>query len=321
MTTITQTLPVVYTWVDDAWEGYLDLRDSYSKTPHDRNPNRTRDNLHILKYSLRTLHRHAPWAGPITIVSMRPQVPHWLNTDHPQIRVVHHDDFMPPERVPTFSSFSIYAQLHLIPGIGERFLQIADDTLFIAPLGPETFFLPDGKLRLLRSRRWLDPGIDPNDRNDSPWNRALAGTARALDAHYGSARRLCFAETHIPLAIDIPLWKEMWERFPEQLRTTAESRFRDSRNIVPEELYPHVALEAGRAEVQPLWRSLKERGYHGLENTPWINTLGLWWAPILGRKFMDLNDNLGDTPNPVAVAQARRFLERLAPDPSPYEKT
>lgn len=47
---MTEPIDVVYTWVDDTFPGYRDLLDGYAGTSHDLNPNRTRDNLDLLKY-------------------------------------------------------------------------------------------------------------------------------------------------------------------------------------------------------------------------------------------------------------------------------
>ena len=98
---VAEPLDVVYTWVDDAFPGYLELRDQYAATRHDRNPNRTRDNLEMLRYSLRSLaHLDVP-IGNVFLVSQRPQVPAWLNTGVAGLRVVHHDEFMDPALLPT----------------------------------------------------------------------------------------------------------------------------------------------------------------------------------------------------------------------------
>ncbi len=52
-------IDVVYTWVDGAAPGYAELLGRYAQSGHDLNPNRYRDNLDLLKYSLRSLERYA----------------------------------------------------------------------------------------------------------------------------------------------------------------------------------------------------------------------------------------------------------------------
>ena len=56
MTQRTDTpIDVVYTWVDDTFPGYAEELARHAGKPADRNPNRTRDNLDLLRYSLRSL--------------------------------------------------------------------------------------------------------------------------------------------------------------------------------------------------------------------------------------------------------------------------
>lgn len=312
------TLPVVVTWVDDAWDGYLDLRDSYAATRHDRNPNRTRDNLHILKYGLRTLAMYAPWARPVVVVSMRPQVPAWLNVDHPDVRVVHHDEFIPAACLPTFNSMSIVAHLHRIPGVGSRFLYMEDDMLLGAPVSPADLIAPNGGPRLWARPFPVSPDLPLDDDGLSPWTRAVSHANRVLDARFGARRRPHVG--HMPVLIRNDVFSEMWEAFGPELAATARSRFRAASNVAPEHLYPHFALETGRAVIEPVRATHRVSAYYGAENNRWFNLLGFAWLTLFHRRFLCLNDNYGDNPAASVVAGARRLLERLAPHPGPYER-
>ncbi|MGY8799657.1 MAG: hypothetical protein ACKVG4_12865, partial [Longimicrobiales bacterium] len=108
---------ILYTWVDDSFPGFREERAQYATNPDDLNPERTRDNLDLLKYSLRSIERYAPWRGKVWIVTCRPQVPAWLNTEHPDIRIAYLDEFMPPEELPCFNAFAIESYVHRIPGL------------------------------------------------------------------------------------------------------------------------------------------------------------------------------------------------------------
>jgi hypothetical protein len=95
---------ILYTWVDDSFPGFQEQRAQYATDPEDLNPERTRDNLDLLKYSLRSIERYAPWRGKIWIVTCRPQVPTWLNTGHPDVRIAYLDEFMPADELPSFNA-------------------------------------------------------------------------------------------------------------------------------------------------------------------------------------------------------------------------
>jgi hypothetical protein len=94
-------IDTVYTWVDGTWPGFDALLRQHAGDAHDLNPNRYRDNVDILKYNLRSLHRFAPWIGRVFLVTCRPQAPAWL--DSAAVRLVHHDEFMPTSDVPSTS--------------------------------------------------------------------------------------------------------------------------------------------------------------------------------------------------------------------------
>lgn len=77
--------------------------------------NRFQDNDE-LKYSLRSLEKHANWVRNIYLVT-NGQVPNWLNVSNPRIRLVTHEDIFPNKtHLPTFSSPAIESHLHKIKG-------------------------------------------------------------------------------------------------------------------------------------------------------------------------------------------------------------
>jgi len=308
-------IDVVYTWVDDAWPGYVDLLRQSASTRHDLNPNRTRDNLQVLKYSLRSLARFLPWARRVYLVTCRPQVPPWLNVS--AVTVVHHDEFIAREHLPTFNSFAIVASLPRLPGLARRFVYVEDDRLFGRHVAPADFFAADGRVRVYEAMRATPGGGRQHVGGVSPWNLALARSNALLDERFGSKRRgqLKFA----PLAIDRESWAAMEETWPDAFAETAASRFRAAGNVAPEHLYPFFLLETGRAVRVPRSTIVRHAWYQPLNNLAALQSIGLarlmWFAP----KFACLNDNFGATPSPRAVAAIAGALERWFPAPSPFE--
>ena len=306
---------VVYTWVDDAWPGYLDLLRRYASTRHDLNPNRTRDNLQVLKYSLRSLDAFAPWVGQVYLVTCRPQVPRWLNRRI--VRVVHHDEFMPAEQLPTFNSFAIVANLHRLPDLSPRFVYVEDDRVFGRRIEPSDFFEQDGRLRVYEAIRGT-AGSDRQDALDvSPWNLALAHSNALLDARFGAKRRgqVKFA----PLAVDRDRWVEMIDTWPDAFARTSASRFRAPRNVAPEHLYPHYLLECGTGVRVARSTMMRHAWYQPLNNVTPLQRAGFARLQWLSPKFACLNDNFGQRPNPRAVSVVQRALDRWFPSPSRFE--
>ena len=310
---------VVYTWVDDTFPGYMDQLRRFARDGHDTNPNRTRDNLELIRYGLRSLEAFAPWVRSVTLVSMRPQVPAWLNIEHPDLRIVHHDEFMPPDVLPTFNSFAIVSQLHKLPIEAERFLYFEDDMLLCAPLTPRHLVEEDGRIRVYpRASRTPDVGVWDDDAQ-SPWNRAQAWTNRLLDEAYGPCPRRP-SVGRVPVVIDREAFAAMWRRWPEDLGRSLNSRFRDTANAVPEHLYPYFLVAEGLGRRCGTWETHRYAGYHGIENLPLWNSLALALKTRQKPTVLTLNDNFGASPRPGVVAAIRAWLERRYPHPSRFER-
>jgi stealth protein CR2/Stealth-like protein len=308
-------IDAVYTWVDGAWPGYDELLRSYATDRHDLNPNRYRDNLDTLKYSLRSLERFVPWIRQVYLVTFRPQAPVWLN--HRHVEVVHHDTLMPPSDVPTFNSFAIVANLHRLDGLSRQFVYVEDDKLFAAPVIASDFFDQGGRPKVtLQAHASRSPG-DRLDVRLSPWNRALAYSNHLLDLKYGCKRRPTVG--HAPLPIDRETWIAMVNSWPDAFARTSGSRFRATENVAPEHLYPHFLLEESRGVRVPLVTAWRQTGYHPLNNVVAFQRANLARLRWQGPKFICMNDNFGDRPNPRVVALVRRTLETWFPARSRFE--
>lgn len=102
--------------------------------------NRFSDKNELL-YSLRSVEKYADWVRNIYIVT-NGQVPSWLNTNHPQIKIVEHKDiYANKSHLPTFNSASIECHLHRIKGLSKKFIYLNDDFLFGKNVYYDDFYL------------------------------------------------------------------------------------------------------------------------------------------------------------------------------------
>ena len=140
---------VVYTWVDGGNPEYWEVVRQYATAKKDMNPERFRDDYQMLRYSMRALHQFAgDWVGKIYVLTARPQCPPWLNCDHPDVIVKHHDEFFrDPSVLPTFSCLNIEPEMHNLP-CSDPFLYFNDDYLLGAPVRPQQFCDHDGNIRV-----------------------------------------------------------------------------------------------------------------------------------------------------------------------------
>ncbi|CAN9508420.1 unnamed protein product [Ophioblennius macclurei] len=112
---------------------------SQSKQDEDVSASRFEDNEE-LRYSLRSVERHAPWVRHIFIVT-NGQIPSWLNLDNPRVSVITHQDiFLNDSHLPTFSSPAIETHIHRIPGLSQKFIYLNDDVMFGKDVWPDDFY-------------------------------------------------------------------------------------------------------------------------------------------------------------------------------------
>ncbi|XP_037702598.1 N-acetylglucosamine-1-phosphotransferase subunits alpha/beta isoform X2 [Choloepus didactylus] len=112
---------------------------SQSKQDEDVSASRFEDNEE-LRYSLRSIEKHAPWVRNIFIVT-NGQIPSWLNLDNPRVTIVTHQDvFQNLSHLPTFSSPAIESHIHRIEGLSQKFIYLNDDVMFGKDVWPDDFY-------------------------------------------------------------------------------------------------------------------------------------------------------------------------------------
>lgn len=214
---------IVYTWVDDAQPGYRQELDKYGCTTDDLNPNRTRDNLDLLKYSLRSLEKYVPWFRNIYIFTCRPQVPAWLKYNS-KIIVIHHDEIIDKSKLPTFNSFCIVSYIAEIKNLSDNFLYIEDDMLFGNVVSQSFFKNYENKNIIYPRVEKATPGNKNSIFEMPPWNIAVSYCNYLLDQKYGFKQRKSI--NRIPLMIEKSSWNAMISNWQEAFTKTRASKFR-----------------------------------------------------------------------------------------------
>jgi hypothetical protein len=308
-------IDVVYTWVDGSDPHWLRQRASFSDQPyHEEAANAARYlSRDELRYSLRSLHLYAPWVRTIYLVTAD-QTPAWLNTDHPQIRVVSHKEiFKDPSALPTFNSHAIESQLHHIDGLSEHFLYFNDDVMLGREIFPQHFFLPNGLGKFYLSSA-LVPFGDPSP-EDPPVAAAGKNNRRLIAERFGDTifRKM----KHVPHALHRSVLDEIEAEFPEEHRRTAASRFRSVTDVsVTSSLHHYYAFHTQRSfPGEGLVYRYCDVGKPNVER-------------VLGRLLAERDAHvfcLNDTTSTEADVSRQqslmsRFLDEYFPVPSPYER-
>lgn len=291
---------LVYTWVDGADANHMTKWASYSEDTGDINPERYRDTYELLKHSLRSVEKYLNWYRNIYIVTARPQVPEWLDTSHPRIKVIHHDEIIDKKFLPTFNPNCIESFLHKIPGLAEHFLYINDDFLF----GNDTHlvdFMPNGKYRVFNT---------------------LFGENLSWRIYDGKNDIIGLGIIeHTPLFIKKQFWKEMTELFPQKQHQTRANKFRQPNDLMTYKLYRYYMLSSqkNKSKAISLPDLLKINTFHKIKNKLPYQERSFDKIEKKKPKFYCLNDDQRDNPNPQVINLVKDYLSRNYPAKSQFE--
>lgn len=266
-----EKIDFVITWVDGSDEEWLAKKKAYEglRTEETKAGGRVKETGNakradmekpdvryrdwgLLRYLFRGIERYAPWVHHIFLVTDR-QLPEWLNTEHPKVSVVYHEEFIPSEYLPTFNSHTIELNLHRIPGLSEQFVYFNDDTFLTNACRPEDFF---------QHGRPVDEavlnGINGKDeefaaiqfQNISYMNRYYSTSDcrkhlwKWLYPSYGQQmirtllllpfeRLQGIYNPHGPMPLLKSTCRKVWERDREVMEHTCRCRFRSGQNVSP----------------------------------------------------------------------------------------
>ena len=248
----------VIPWVDGSDPEWQKVRAQYSGDEHKASvtngTERYRD-WGTLHFWFRAVEKYAPWVRKIHFITCG-QVPEWLNLNHPKLHFVKHEDYIPHEWLPTFSSRPIELNFFRINGLAEKFVYFNDDMFLNAPVKPEDFFInglpcdtaglhpgPSGALSsianiVINNLIIISKHFDFRKQfkaNISKWLRLRYGTALLKTLYmlpcwyfYG-CRGL--HSPHTAISHLKSTFAEIWEKEPDELAHTSSCRFRDKTNV------------------------------------------------------------------------------------------
>ncbi len=135
-----EEIDFVITWVDgqdEAWRREKARYVSDSKKV-DAGEERYRD-WELLKFWFRGVEKFAPWVRKVHFITWG-HLPKWLDTNHPRLHIVRHEDYIPQEFLPVFNSNVLEIYMYRIEGLSERFVYFNDDMMLTGKVEPDFFF-------------------------------------------------------------------------------------------------------------------------------------------------------------------------------------
>lgn len=200
-----------------------------------------------LQYWFRGVEKFAPWVDKIHFVTYG-HLPKWLNTNHPKLNIVKHEDYIPKEYLPTFNSHVIGNNMHRIKELSEEFVYFNDDVFLIKPISKDFFFkkgLPYDMPLLNITTGWyfkiiLFRALGIINHRFSLRKAMLKKPLNWFHPKYGkrAIKNFLFLITtrdtfpgfhhfHLALPIRKSTLKTVWEKVPDVMKESCESKFRN----------------------------------------------------------------------------------------------
>lgn len=234
MSNYTNTIDIIVDWVnpdDKNWQNdynkYYKIENSSALGDNDFNGACRYRDIGALKYWFRGVELNCPWVRKIFfVVASESQIPDWLNTANPKLRIVYHREYIPGELLPTFNSNVIEMFLNRLPDLSDRYILCNDDTYFMRPINEDRFFdLRSGLPKINRRIRF-----DVYRRGKTLFDNTLTNNYEFMKKHFGC--QICFSHPHMQEARNKRFEHDLMDaHYKEILKSFRESRFRHENNF------------------------------------------------------------------------------------------
>ena len=248
-----QEVDIVLRWVDPTDDDWIKEKRKYSGS-QDNKKNSVSDSTDVryrdwdlLRFWFRCVENNAPWVRKIFFVTYG-HIPKWLNTKNEKLRIVKHNEFIPQEWLPTFSSRTIDFNIHRIKDLSERYVFFDDDMYVINKTNIEDFFLygkpRDSKVYNLITAR-QEEYVSRNIYNDMEIINKYFDKQNdkgVFSLKYGKylyknivlypwKYYTGFQDFHIPSSFLKSTLEDLWSREGDLLSETCKNKFRTSNDL------------------------------------------------------------------------------------------
>ncbi len=281
---------------------YLKIYNKYAETPKDTNPERVRDVYQTLKYSIRSVEKFAPWIRTIYLITARPQIPEWLKEATPNLKVIHHDEIINEEYLPTFNYNTIESYMHKIPGLSEYYISMNDDFLFGNHVHISDFVDDQGRITIFGTLFGENLKFRIYERKNDIISLGIV--------------------EHNPIFYKKSFVEDFQKIHAEAFHNTRNSKFRRNENITMQKVYKQYMLSHQRHLSQPIsvLNLKKIHTFHKIKNNLSVQKKAIAKLKMKQPKFYCLNDDQRDNPNSEVVVFIKNFLEETYPEKSSFEK-
>ena len=330
---------LVVMWVDGSDPDWLAEKSKYdaNESADSNGTFRFRD-FGLMQYWFRAVEAYLPWVRKIHFVTWG-HLPPFLNTEHPKLNIVRHQDYMPEGTLPCFNASALEMNLFRIKDLSEHFVYFNDDMFVLRPMKKQDFFTEEGYPCCQFSE---SPPIHKGYRGS--WQMLYVNDITILNNYF--SKRQCYRGS---------FWKYLNLKygFIDNARSLA-LRFLYPKSFTGIKTY-HVAAPFCKKTFETIWENepelLTEVSHHKFRSYEDVNQwLAVWWQMAEGNfqprktnamnvgvnastvdqvcdwitkqrfELICLNDGARDEEMPIVSEKLRDAFDSLLPNKSSFEK-
>lgn len=250
-----EKVDVVIPWVDGndtAWIKEKNKWYAIQNPDKESNSNNRYQSWDNLKYWFRAIEKFMPWINNIFFITWG-HIPSFLNTNHPKLKIVKHEEYIPNEYLPTFNANTIELNFHRIANLSQRFIYFNDDIFPLVPVDRNYYFkdnmicdeaietpiipMMNGEIsKFTWNMRALDISIINKNFNKREVQKQFHD--KWFSESYGELLErnkslsywdnfVGFRDPHVPSAFLKSTFKKVWEKESVVLNRACKTKFRD----------------------------------------------------------------------------------------------
>ena len=293
-------MDIVYLWVDGNDERCRALRARHGvHSPYQSS------NHEELQFSLISVHRYAPWARRIIVVSECGVRPAWAGR-FPRVEWLDQDRVLPAHAAPAFNNMVLEAYLHRIPNVSDPFLYFNDDFFLGQPVTPAMWLEP--RWTFFRAQQALPRACAGRHLE---WMSMTVKTADLCQARWGAPRPAYLQ--HAPYLMSGAAMDAVLREFHAEIDSMVQ---RHSKRH-PDDVVPILLMQEWLLRRRPgscrtaVLQKHTTPSYYFANISPQGAAAALQGAHAHAHHFVTLNDNFGQDARVARMLQAA--LHRLLP--------
>lgn len=209
------------------------------------------------KYWFRCVENNCPWVNKVfLIVASESQIPDWLDTTNPKLRIIYHRDYIPEELLPTFNTLTIELFVCRIKDLSDNYIYCNDDYFFLNPVSASMFFIDDIPVYRDTKSKFEKFGAYWTESSDGTFYKILNNT---MDFQYriSGDKANCYSIDHLPVPHKKDFELEITNKYlNEFIEANSKSRFRS-----PEMYSTHLFTSIYR-DLKPYYKFDYEDSYY-----------------------------------------------------------